>query len=80
LQAAQNFGGCFEHRLAAGLVDFLDIAAQMIDQLLQLTRDFLDVVVRIASPGPASLCLGHDAPRRLECTNPTDGADMRFRR
>jgi len=61
LQAVQNFGGGLEHRFAARLIDGFDVAAQMIDKLLQPTRDFFDVVARIALI--ASLCLLRDAAR-----------------
>jgi hypothetical protein len=55
-QAAQDFGGRLEHRLELRLIDFLDVLAQMIFDLLQALLHLLGMMARIALGGGG----GHD--------------------
>src|SRR5262249_35227925 len=49
--------------LATRLIDPFDVAAQMIDKLLHLSRDLLHVEMRIALARLTFLSLLHDTPR-----------------
>src|SRR6516225_1584635 len=48
LQSAEHLGRSLEHRLGARIVDLLDVAAQVIDQLLKSRRDLLRMMLRVA--------------------------------
>src|ERR1043165_4896874 len=43
-EAAQHLRRCLEHRLELGLVDLVDVGAQMIDRLLQARRHLVHVM------------------------------------